>query len=502
MCSPVPSSQKHVNFASPPAVPISPASYPSSPESTRQSPGYHHVQLHLPGSSYDGLGESDDPFREEALDDADDRAIQQAMQNARLNNSVSAATRTTASQANIRDTLSRFASAPKRMVEKQEDQAAAGRKPAMDVNAFTKMLMGGQSANAEQSAPSTNRQPADSASSTDTTTASQRSTIETHHTSADEADSSTSASSDAERDGRKPPPPPRTRHGRPLNDAKKPLDSDIPSSTAETPPKAISSKMQQPPTVPSQPTDSTDRQTSRKPPPPPLARRKSQKQQQPTVRPELERSGTSRSSLTSEPEEVAMAIPSPGPYTSTNNSTGGSNAPARMAPPTPPPSRRPNSQYGRRPSSDLPATYEQSDEDEEQDMPETTAGGAPSLLERAPSHSATTNNNKRYSQASLGPPPPVPPPRKNRGSGRSSMDSLQRPSAAALGFVGDRERGADSARSSVDIDVVRAEKENGRSVSLGGSGSGSGNVSNAADILADLEALQREVDAARASAGR
>jgi hypothetical protein len=71
------------------------------------------------------------------------------------------------------------------------------------------------------------------------------------------------------------------------------------------------------------------------------------------------------------------------------------------------------------------------------------------------------------------------------------MDSLQRPSAAALGLVGERERGGESGRSSFDA-------TGGGGIGPGGPGKGG----NAADILADLEALQREVDAARASAGR
>ncbi|ETN41388.1 uncharacterized protein HMPREF1541_03323 [Cyphellophora europaea CBS 101466] len=446
----IPASQKHVNFASPPAVPISPASYPSSPESTRQSPGFHHAQPILPETSNSGQALYHDPFQEENLHDEHDLVIEEALRNARLNNTLPAGsvTGTTAKQANVRDTLSRFSSAPRRADTKIEDSA---KRPTMDVNAFTRMLLTGQSRNAN-AGPSAATQPInDSGSSTDTASISQRSIFDAGTRPVAE---SSGSSSETERDDegvtlskepRKPPPPPKPRHGKPVADSEPAAAGDLrrTSKSLDTEQGLIQGTTEE--------TDasSSDIKGSKKPPPPPLARRKSQKQA--TSRPEITRSSSSKYSLSSDAEEPLSPPPLSG----------------KMAPPPPPPSRRPNSQYGRRLSTDLPAPHEQDEEN-----PDISSSARP------------PSSSKRTSQPSLGTPPPVPPPRKNRGSGRSSMDSQHRPSMSALGMT------AGSARNSSD---------------LGRTGSDSRNVSGsstAADILADLETLQREVDAARASAGR
>lgn len=415
----------------------------------------------MPESAGYGQALYHDPFQEEPSHDEDDSAIEEALRNARLNNTLpegsNSATR--AKQANVRDTLGRFASAPKRPTPKADENS---KKPAMDVNAFTRMLLTGQGGSSS-AGPSVAAQPVnDSASSTDTTSTSQRSIFETASRTVEETPRS---SSERERDdevqslnreARKPPPPPRPRHGKPVSDAETvaaetnvEVDSGRPSGALQ--PEAAIHQRPSDEANSTPPINSAEAKSSKKPPPPPIARRKSQKQTTVT-RPEITRNNSSGYSLSSENEEP-LASPPPT---------------AKMAPPPPPPSRRPNSQYGRRPSTDLPATYEQDEDDSD------------AVVTERP-----TSSSKRISQASLGPPPPVPPPRKNKNSGRSSMDSQHRPSMAALGIAGG------SARSSSDL----GGRPGGDSRNVSG-------ASNAADILADLEALQREVDAARAGAGR
>lgn len=461
----VSNSQKHVNFASPPAVPISPASYPSSPESTRQSPGFQHVQPHTSETSNYGQALYHDPFQEDAIQNEDDRAIEQALRNARLNNAMPAGSNaaTTAKQANIRDTLSRFASAPRQPNLKTEESS---KKPAMDVNAFTRMLLTGQSGTAG-AGQSVAAQPVnDSSSSTDTASTSQRSFLESGARTAEETSQS---SSETERDHeaqrvsrevKKRPPPPKPRHGRPVSEVEaltaEPAEADTRRTSTTQPEAEIQRTMSEDSDAPTPPT-SSDAKASRKPPPPPLARRKSQKQAPP--RPEITRSSSSRYSLSSDNEDP-LATPPPS---------------GRMPPPPPPPSRRPNSQYGRRPSTDLPSTYEQDEDDSDA-----------AVTDRP------TSSSKQMSQVLQGQPPPLPPPRKNKSSGRSSVDSQHRPSMAALGLTGG------STRSSSELSRPTGEGSNAPTAAAVAAATGP----NAADILADLEALRREVDAARASAGR
>jgi hypothetical protein len=330
----------------------------------------------------------------------------------------------------------------------------------MDVNAFTRMLLTGQSGNPGAGAGAAQPPMNDSASSTDTASISQPSIFEAGaRTTEDTAQSSSEDEKEQDflrgnKTDKRRPPPPKPRHGKPVSDSEVPLSSAAQTESRRTSGTSYAEMgmhrtISEDSDVATPPQDS-DTKTMKKPPPPPLARRRSQKAA--LSRPEMSRSGSSRYSLSSDNEE---SITSPPPS-------------ARMAPPPPPPpSRRPNSQYGRRPSTDLPATYEQDEDDSD------TA-----VTERPPSSS------KRVSQVSLGPPPPVPPPRKNKSSGRSSMDSQHRPSMSALGLANS------SARSSSEMSRP------------GQDSTAAASASNAADILADLEALQREVDAARASAGR
>ena len=367
---------------------------------------------------------------------------------------------TTANQANVRDTLSRFSSTGRRPAKKVEEEAA--KKPAMDVNAFARLLLTGDSG-ASATGPSSGAHDG-SASSTDTSST-QPSTLESTPRA---TEATPRSSSEQERQApstvlvtkevKRPPPPPKPRSSKSESQTDRRADSNATQQFNEFSGEYV--QVVRPGRSGSiEGEDGRQSSSAKKPPPPPLARRKSQKSaSSSSSRPEMTRSVSSRQSINSESDEP----PSPSPALESVN---------RIAPPPrPPPSRQPNPQYGRRPSMDLPATHEE-DEDEASD----TA--------RRPS----TSSSKRLSQSqSTVPPPPVPPPRKGRGaSGRSSVDSQHRPSLASLGLS------AGSARSSSEFS--RPPGNESRNVS---------GASNAADILADLEALRREVDAARASAGR
>ncbi|OAP58506.1 hypothetical protein AYL99_07596 [Fonsecaea erecta] len=461
--------QKHVNFASPPAIPISPVSYPPSPESTRQEflSAFPSPHSPLPAPTDYSQALASDPFAAEASDE-DDTAIEQALENARANNEITApgsmATKASREDA-VRETLGRFASIPRRPVNSQS--AAAGKdlsKSAMDVDAFKRMLLTGDRGSSSsretgvQNIQSGPNPVSDSGSSADTASISQHSIFETVQPAPDE---SPRTSDDLEGNeantyraqlgtisekGERPPPP-KSRRGKPLKDlgteqgptAK--FDSFINSLALPGSYNASSEA----PSLRSPPIDdssTSDRLASagysdtqkKVPPAPPLTRRKSQ---QAPKKPALARSSSSRYSVFSETD---------GPPSPAFSSSG-------TKPPPPPPARRANSTGDRRPSIDVASIPENENVTDTEFRPG---------LHSSPSYS------KRLSQ---GLPPPLPPPRRGRGSSRSSMETT-RPSMAHL-------------------DVSDA----------GGSDLGFPK-SDPRDILADLAALQREVDAARAGAGQ
>jgi hypothetical protein len=498
-------SAKHVNFASPPDF-ISPASYPSSPESTRNS------LVLTPSISREAVGPGGygaltaDPFTEEPEDAEGHDVIEEALRNMRVNTAATSASDGRSGQTPIvpprpglargtsgnkddavKNTLGRFA--PRRSQSNHETTtlSSAKERKSLDVDAFKRLLLTGEAGAQTQGhvMPTS-----DSSSSTDTASLSQRSTEvqkEDHDTPRSsyeierESESSTPRLSalDKDKDRRAAPPPPKPRHGRPI--------SEVPGAAGLA--KVVSREegfgevLSESTTATSTSTDLSvsvsDEKTEaiaegsvkKRPPPPPLARRKSQKQTQTattststTPRPGIVRSPSSRYSMSESDEPMSPPTPQP-----TN---------AKMAPP-PPPSRRPNPGQ-RRASVDLPATLE---EDADSSSDEVTAG-----RNRTPPNS----NSQRRPPPAPAMAPPLPPPRKTRGSNRSSMDS-QRPALSTLGV------GAGSARSSSEYGR-NAESRNISSASTGSaSGPGSG---NAADILKDLAALQMEIDGARRSAGR
>lgn len=366
----------------------------------------------------------------------------------------------------MKDTLSRFATAPRKALRSAEsnkgDADATPQKTAIDVDAFKRLLLTGESST--PSAPSAPQNISDSSSTTDTASTSQRSLFEGVPPTVEETPRSSyeqerpdlgsqrqhASDTPTGLGARRRPPPPKPRHGRAISESTRSssqhdLTVNSSSEVGQAEVQARSATK----------ANSQSEEPKRRPPPPPLARRKSSKNQadRPTMAPRM----SSQQSLTSESDEAL----SPRPNSSTN----------KMAPP-PPPLRRSNTSNSRNTSSDLPSTAE---EDE----------SGITTPEARPVGSRTSSSTKRISQAAVGHPPPLPPPRRNRTSSRGSTDS-QRPSLSGLGI-------SDHARNSSEYRRP-SDASDSRNVS-GGSNAG-------VDILADLAALQREVDAARASAGR
>ncbi|ETI25078.1 hypothetical protein G647_04449 [Cladophialophora carrionii CBS 160.54] len=461
------SSQKHVNFASPPAIPISPVSYPPSPESTRQE---FPVAFPSPKASYPPPTDysqalASDPFGAEATDD-DDGVIGRALENARANNEITTPGvlgSVGATDNAIRETLGRFASTPRRPVNNPPTggvkEPTGGSRSTLDVDAFKRMLLtGDRGPSVVQNTQAGPTPVSDSGSSADTASISQHSIFETVQPAPDESprtsDELDGNEANTYRAGLGPiseraekPPPPKSRRGKPIKDPVVPhgpttrfdnfINSlSLPSShnSGSGTPSLKSPTIDEMPTSDRSDPAGTTETTKKTPPAPPLARRKSQ---QAPKKPVLTRSSSSRHSVLTEVD----GPPSPSAISSASK------------PPPPPPARRSNSTTERRLSVDVLSIPEEADV---------------GYLEARPGLPQTPSYLKRMSQ---GLPPPVPPPRRGRGSNRSSMETT-RPSMASLGIM----------------------ETGGSEVSTPGS--------EHRDILADLAALQREVDAARAGAGQ
>ncbi len=479
----MPGSAKHVEFASPPAIPISPASYPSSPESTRNSFA-SNAPLHGPITPADySQALQSDPFGEGVINDENDPVIEQASRNARANRQITSAIAAAPpprepKEDSVRDTLSRFASNPRRSnagPERLPDvQASKGHRHTLDVDSFKRLLLTGESGLSTNSSTTQANPPPiiSDSSSTDTASVSQRSTVDSGRQTVDETPRSSYEVERNETEARrqpvalpttaqerKPPPPPRPRHGRRITDTSIATSEKLAAmnSHGTTDPAAVDSQplTSGDATPRLEPEDGITQSAAKKtPPPPPLARKKSNRNA--VTRPGMVRSGSSRYSLTSESDDALSPV--------------NSDISHKPGPP-PPPSRRPNAQGGRRPSVDLPSTLEEDGIDE--DRASISSGRNLSASQRT------------SSQGPSGGIPPPPPPRRNRGSNRSSMDG-QRPSSTALGMTSSNRNSSEHPRPSKTA-------ETSRNVSTS---------SNAADIMADLAALKREVDAARKQAGQ
>ena len=472
-----------MNFASPPAI-ISPASYASSPESTRQEfpSAFSSPNSSFPAPTDYSQAFASDPFAEQP-DGEDDIAIEKAQENAKVNTAIVVETTTTVNVSKhdaVTDTLGRFASGLRNPSTTQEFAAGAKDqgglvKPTMDVDAFKRMLLTGERQSAASrvgvtpNAHTATVQPvSDSSSNADSASISQHSLFETVQPAHEESPRTSEeldtreaneprATAGPSSSVRRPPPPPKSRHGKPDKEATPEtgsiakLDNFINSLTLPTSQSASSEtasltspSIEQSPTSDRFAKPTVPESNKRTAPALPLARRKSQ---HPPSKPALTRSSSSRQSV------LGGFDPPPSPSATTSTS---------KAPP-PPPARRSTSTGERRPSLDtMPVSETDSLSGQQLSSDWSSAETGPALTQ-------TPSYLKRTSQ---GPPPPLPPPRRGRGSSRSSVET-QRPTLTTLGMT----------------EVSQGEPN----INRGSTGS--------RDILADLAALQREVDAARASAG-
>ena len=460
-----------MNFASPPAI-YSPISYPPSPESTRQEypPAFPSPKSALPAPTDYSQALASDPFTVETSDDEDDSAIQQALENARTNNEIATARPIPiqpSGEAAVKETFGRFASAPRRLptggpaIDARYQTGVS--KSAIDVDAFKRMLLTGDrgSSSSRELAVQNNQSGlvpvSDSGSSADTASISQHSLFETV-TSAHEESPRTSDEFDgneantyraslgtiSEKDEK--PAPPHRRRGKPLKDAeigKGPRTGfdKFMNSLSFPASHNVSSDNPSLQSPPYHENSTFDRLITSEAP-------DAQKKLPPAL-PQARRKSQQASTLpvltrsSSSRQSVFSDIEGP-PSPSTAHSTS--------KPPPPPPVRRANTN-DRRHSIDIASIPK--DADVEYSKPRPGLPQTPSYLKRM----------------SPGLPPPVPPPRRGRGSSRSSVES-PRPSVASLG-----------------------PGESGESAS-------STPKNDPSDILADLAALQREISAARAGAGR
>ncbi|KAK5936629.1 hypothetical protein PMZ80_011094 [Knufia obscura] len=445
----VPSSlNRHVSFASPPVDSTIPAaSYPSSPESVRSPPSH----LGQPATPNYRTAFLNDPFEDLGRDARQDNTIQEALSNAESNATIGNGVPTGLEETTIRDTLSRFAPAPRHAPmatgEPTAPQLIQATRQSLDVDAFQRLLLTGDSG---RSTPGTATPPTgkhnsrvlnDSSSGTDITSLSQASIYDMPGMQTRSHDDTPRTSHEKDRDTddklRVPPPAPAPRRG-------KSVKSKVPQSA---PAKAA---------VPESTTGSQDmnqEQMLRRPPTPPISRRHSHRT--PSIRSE---EGVISPSEASSPTESLRTI--------------------HKAPP-PPPIPRQQSVSHRRPSTDLAPTIE-----EPETGPTPLNNNRRSSSDR-PMPPISRNSSQSVKRQSLGfmNPPPVPPPRKGRASSRSSMDSF-RPSLSSI-------TGEESGQENNQAEPHRqANVKDPKNL----------NAPSADSILAELANLQKEVDAARRGA--
>ena len=377
-------------------------------------------------------------------------------------------------------------------------------KQAMDVDAFTKLLLTGESRKLAPSddlvAPVLLPQQLNvgdsSSSNADSASVSRQSIFEpipalstetprtSHELEPDDADDERRGLSTTVIQARQKPAVPKSRHGKKFPNTAPPIDptvvqiersTDLSSfsprhvaaiggmtDTNKPLPVPPSDRSSGPgPAVGSEPA-ATSRATVKRPPTPPLTRRQSQLRGQ---KPQLSRNGSSK---TYDVSDIDSSSSTSLPLTS----------PTSKAPP-PPPARRTNrnSTYGALSSERSPSIDETSPDPVNKQL-----GGAATDLETSSTHSfieakpsRTSSSASRASiatnsMATTSGPPPPPPPRRMRGLSKSSIDS-HRPTLS---------------------DARGPSTESSRNVS---------GASNATDILADLAALQKEVDAMRRNSG-
>ena len=515
-----PSKNKTVRIASPPATtPISPQSFPSEPS----SPIFARVEQsgsllpHEREAKNLGKPPAEDPFSAEGSEEGEDDPVvgEEVLQNTRKNLAISASEPQSSPGDGtdaVSRTLARFAPRPPRAPGSTNETLAgtaesgqAKAKQPMDVDAFKRLLLTGNTVAAAQklgaSTSSNNAQHgpvSDSSSNTDTASVSRQSIFEplpplqtdTPRTSQElsPGDVEDEVRRLVSNEERKKPPPPKTRHGKliktnlPVTSAQADPASEIVTPRDEIPSPASSSSavgadlnkpLPLPPsdTHPFGPADvSIEGQVAlshahRRPPTPPMTRRKSQKS---SSKPDLVRSPSSNQTFESPFEDapigsqVAKTPPAPPSRRGNRNSLAAALSQANLS----------GSSLGQ--ASESESSLEKTAGADTQSVPSPPLAGNASI--------SSTGSIKRLSRppSSFGIPPP-PPPRRGRGSSRSSVDA-QRP--VGLGST----------------DTTMTSGETGSA-----SGENSHNVlgsTKSNDILADLAALQREVDSLRQKQGR
>ena len=512
---------KRVRIASPPVPipPATPASYASSPEATRYT--------HFPGSSPPSGSEevayalalASNPFRTSLSDGEQEGVDEELLENTRRNSAIGP--RATFDGGNgepdaAKDMLARFAGVPRRPIvaaapgsgeQRDLTNVSTSSRPALDVDAFKRLLLTGKSGVLIDSAmPASTHAPSQppiasdsSSSNADTASVSQQSIFEpvtstitdTPRTSLDWDREEASGErrqliAKTTNDTHKKPPVPRPRHGRSLgNKSTSQLLSISPQTTqgrqnitttiSEYPRTASPSDLNKP--LPPPPMDNSfplgaDHSESpvlqsstpiRRPPTPPLTRRRSQRRSQPVQEP-----------YNAAPNSTSEVNPG-----TTSLLDQEASASTTKAPPPPPTRRQKRTNETAAPSLESPV-QEEGEINITSTQPQLSPSPSMSSLSQSkpqPPPSRNSSSAKRPSRVSSGSPtmapPPVPLPRKVRGSSRSSFDSQ----TAVL--PQDSRMSGDFRRPSTDS----SRNMSGQSLSN--------------DILADLAALQTEVDALR-----
>lgn len=386
----------------------------------------------------------------------------------------------------------------------------------MDVDAFTRLLLtGGTGAGSKPSsiAPSQQTVVSDSSSSTDTASVSRQSIFEpmpplqadtprtSHESSASDADEErTRLVDEMSSETRKKPPPPRVRHGKLIKS--QPPSSNPTQPNEPEPAPGLSSVGQEhgrtsdlnkplplppvdqsfpspPESLNRDPVSSAQKEiplttVSKRPPTPPLTRRASQRPHS------IGKSIIPRSNSTRVISDASSSA-----------STSTPTHPPKTAPP--PPLRRTGTDLSSLSDADTftPTTSTTSPPPVPPSRSTSQSHKRTSITNR-PSSSDPTNSPR---QAAAMAPPPLPPPRRHRNSDRSSLEGGSRPFLASLD-TGNHSRGSSgefTRRPSADLIAVSSNENTPprETPPL------AANKVKRTDVLADLEALQREVDEMR-----
>lgn len=372
-----------MSFASPPVDgTFTAVSYPSSPESAR-SPPLRPAQPATPNYRTAFLR---DPFEDLRGNAGEDKIIQEALQNAQTNADVTQVSNTQPRQDAVKETLGRFAPGRRSSSTPEANSttapAVASQRQSMDVEAFTRLLLTGDSNKGDVGTRQSVSTLADNASSTDTNSVSQSSLFDTPGQLAEATPRSSHDNDRTTNEGiaKAPPPAPAPRRGKSVKVKDQIRKSDEDVKEPSRPPL----------------------RAALTPPTPPVARRSSQ-----TI-------------VTTNDEDKVQK------QTETEARTESETASPKLAPPPPPPIRRQHSVSQRRPSNDLTPTPEEPGQ-----LPATTSSRRSSAdRPPAPPSRNSSASIKRQSMVAMQP-PPVPPTRRGRDSSRNSMDSF-RPSLASI----------------------------------------------------------------------